>query len=54
MIDDLPLSPYERRHVGPRGEFVFRRHADLPEMASRAIRRREQPAWSQMREDVRA
>jgi hypothetical protein len=47
MTDELTLAPYQRRHAGPRGEFILREHDTLPNLAARAILRRRQPGWSQ-------
>lgn len=51
--DDFTLSPYERRLFGPRGEFLFRQHDTLPDVAARVIRRRDHPAWSSQRVEIR-
>lgn len=53
MPEDIILSPYERAHFGRRNEFIFRRHATLPDDAVRTIQRRSHPAWSQMRVEYR-
>lgn len=49
MIDDIELPPFDRRHCGPRNEYIVRRHISLPEAAAKAIQRREHPAWSSQR-----
>lgn len=54
IIDDLPMPPFDTRRTGKRNEFLVRRHITLPEIAAVAIRRRRQPGWSRLKEEVRA
>jgi hypothetical protein len=48
MPEDLILSPFERAIVGPHGAILLRRNPAHAKHCSEAIRRRDQPAWSQL------
>ena len=52
--EDYTLSPFDRRLVGRKNEYLVRQHRTHAATVAEAIRRREQPGWSQYREDVRA
>ena len=46
--EDYTISPFERRRTGPKNEYIFRTHQHHVQQAAEAIKRRPQPAWSQL------
>jgi hypothetical protein len=54
MMDDVELCPFDRERVGKKNDFLIRKNRFHVEEAAKAIRRRNHPAWSQYREEVRA
>jgi hypothetical protein len=51
--DHPPLSPFERRVIGYKGAILLRRDTDHADRCRKAIARRNHPAWSQMRVEIR-
>ena len=53
MTEDYTLSPFDRRLVGRKNEYLIRHNRNHAQAAAEAILRREQPVWSMRREEVR-
>jgi hypothetical protein len=52
MNDEQPSCPFERAIVGQHGAYLARHNPKHSKLCAKAIRRRDQPAWSRFSESV--